>query len=42
MKSLNDVINSKGATKKDVVKTVLWDSVKLIKAGKDLMGQKGK
>jgi len=42
MKSLNDVINSKGSTKKDVVKTVLWDSVKLIKAGKDLMRQKGK
>ena len=42
MKSLNDVINSKGSAKKDVVKTVLWDSVKLIKAGKDLMGKKGK
>ena len=42
MKSLNDVINSKGSVKKDAVKTALWDAVKLIKSGKDLMGNKGK
>ena len=42
MKSLNDVINSKGSVKKDAVKTALWDAVKLIKAGKDLMGNKSK
>lgn len=42
MKALNDVINSKGSVKKDAVKSVLWDSVKLIKAGKDLMSNKGK